>query len=120
MRPNVARPWPASSVPDEGGDWLSGAVLRGAPAPLVEVRKEDDERVELVGRKVLERGHRRGRVDQRTCDRLLGQTFAAVGQRRARPVVSVVAELVAGQAARLGGHLLARLVLPEHRGALRG
>src|SRR6188508_180858 len=114
MRSNIARTWGSSSVPLDGPSVLVIALGRR----LLELRQEPDHLSELLGRvlrEVRERRHRRGRVDQRALDRLAGQTGADLGQLRARPVVAVLADLVARQAARLRDHLTALLEL-LHRG----
>ena len=66
-----------------------------------------------VLRQALERGHRRRRVDQRPLDRRRGQPRADLGQVGAGAVVAVLADLVAGQAARLRDDLPARARTPR-------
>src|SRR3954453_20040725 len=81
---------------------------------LLEGRQEVDELVELLRILLLqppERRHRRGRVQERASDRAAPQTCADVRQGRARAGVAVLADLVAGEAARRGDGLLALLVL---------
>src|SRR3954468_18780472 len=70
-------------------------------AGLLELREEGDDVLELFGRQVLERGHRRRRIDERACDRLPWQTVPDLRQVRPGPGVAVVADLVAGETARL-------------------
>src|SRR5919106_3125078 len=107
MRSNIARTWRSSRVPGARPPrlvmWarlLESALVAG-PAKLAEER---DEVLELLRRGLLqpgERRHRRGRVDERARDRLRRQARGDVGQLRSRPVVAVLADLVARQAARL-------------------
>src|SRR6476659_1740575 len=81
---------------------------------LLEARQEVYELVELLGTLLLqgrEGRHWRSRIHERPCDRLAAQARADRCQRRPRAGVAVLADLVAGQAARGGGDLLAALVL---------
>src|SRR5271165_7600679 len=109
MRSNIARTWPASSVPACAP---TGAPARGraATAVLLELREEVDDRRELLRREVLEGGHRRRRVDERSRDRLAGQARADLRQVGPRAGVAVLADLVAGEAAGLGDDELARFI----------
>src|SRR3712207_739710 len=97
--------------------WLSGSVPELTRPPLLlfglQRRHVVDELVELLRVLLLKRPearHRRRRVDQRARDRVGTQPVADVGQRRAERV-AVLADLVAAQAARGGGDLLALLEL---------
>src|SRR6185312_15254157 len=106
MRSNIARTCGSSSVPVAGSDSLVPpcAVMRAFPTALLELAEERDERSELRGLRLgeaLERRHRRGRVAQRLRDRGCGQRPADLRQVRPGPVVAVLADLVAGEAARL-------------------
>src|SRR4051795_2377901 len=102
MRSNIARTWPSSRTP---------GVPAAISALLAEGAEEVHEHAELLGREVREGRHRRRRVDERPRDRLARQPARDVLQRRPGAVVAALAELVAGQAARLGGDLLARVVV---------
>src|SRR6186713_3142641 len=105
--------WPAKS-----GDWrLSLIVSMGfrAPAPsptawLIERGQEVRELFDLLRRQVAEGGHDARADFDRANDRSPRDPGGDVGQFRARPVVAVLAELVAGEAAGSGDDLLARLV----------
>src|SRR3954452_14423925 len=123
MRSNIARTCGSSRVPGARPPPLvMPSTLLGSLA-AAELPEECDERVELVRRGALqpgERRHRGGRVDERARDRLRGQAGRDIGQVGARPVVAVLADLVARQAARLADDELALLVLGERRAALRG
>src|ERR687894_2740640 len=115
MRSNIARTWPSSRVPVLGAATLgcAAAGLRVA-TPLglaLELAEERDQVSFLLLGQVAVGGHRWRRVLERPRDRRLGQDAADVGQLRPWPVVAVLSDLVAGQAARLGGHQLAGLVL---------
>src|SRR3954452_5216166 len=111
MRSNIARTWPSGRVP-----------LRAVPTPpredsaieLPQRAEEGDELVEL-GRVLLaqarERRHRSRRVDERARDRRPRQPRTDLGEVRPRPGVAVLTDLVAGQAAGGGGHVLALLIL---------
>src|SRR5215208_893009 len=84
---------------------------------LLEAREEGDELVELL--RVLplqrrERRHRRSGVHQRPRDRLTAQTRSDLRQRRSRPGVAVLTDLVAAEAAGRGSEILALLVLRRH------
>src|SRR5919197_6217218 len=97
MRSNIARTCGSSRVPAWGPRVLM-SVARSAAA--LELRKEVHHRVELLRRLLLqrdERRHRRGRVDERPRDRLLGDAVRDMRQLRAGPAVAVLADLVAGQ-----------------------
>src|SRR3954447_24025785 len=123
MRSNIARTCGSSRVPGARPPRLvmPATLLRSlAGAQLPEERHEC---VELVRRGLLqpgERRHRRGRVDERPRDRLGWQARRDVGEVRARAVVAVLADLVAGEAARLADDELALLELRKRRSALRG
>src|ERR1700756_5297302 len=106
MRSNIARTWPASRVP-------LPSLRRAATGALLELREEGDDVLELFGRQVLERRHRLRRVHQRARDRLPRQPVADLRQVRPRAGVAVVADLVAGEAARLGDRRLAPFVFLE-------
>src|SRR5919199_3197280 len=125
MRSNIALTWGSSRVPGARPPGfvmrarLLEPALRARPAELAEER---DERVELLRRALLqagERRHRRGRVDERPRDRLGRQARGDVGELGSGPVVAVLADLVARQAAGLTDDELARLVLAQHLAALR-
>src|SRR3712207_2884058 len=108
MRSNSARTCPSSRVP------LRAAGLKrllAAAGGALRLPQELHEGYLLVPGQVPVRRHRRGGVLQRALDRGGIQALADVGQLRGGPVVAVLADLVAGQAARLGGDELARLVL---------
>src|SRR3954447_24075749 len=82
------------------------------PRGLLQARQEADELVELLGVLLLqrrERRHRRSRVQQRPRNRLTAQTRTDLRERRPGARVAVLADLVAAQAARGGGNLLALL-----------
>src|ERR671933_361240 len=119
MRSNIARTWGSSRVP---GARPPGFVMRSRllEAALVagpaELAEERDEGVELLRRALLqagERRHRRRRVDERPRDRLRRQARGDVGELGPRPVIAVLADLVARQAAGLADDELARLELAE-------
>src|SRR5215217_9711753 len=123
MRSNIARTCGSSRVPGARSPRLvmPATLLRSLAA--AQLPEELDEGVEFVRRALLqpgERRHRRGRVDERPRDRLLWQARRDVGQVRARPVVAVLADLVARQTARLADDELALLVVGERLPALRG
>ena len=80
---------------------LLGACWRGRTGLLLQLREEGDERVDFSSRQVLERRHRRRRVVQRARDRRRGSRAPMSRQVRPGAVVAVLADLVAGQAARL-------------------
>src|SRR4051794_37904730 len=82
-----------------------------AAAWLLEGGEEVGDLVELLVPQVLERGHDAGSRPQRAQDRVARDAGADLGQIRTEGPVAVVADLVAGKAARLGDNLLARLVL---------
>src|SRR3954454_20175407 len=123
MRSNIARTCGSSRVPGARPPRLViPATLLGSLA-AAELPEEGDQRVELVRRGALqpgERRHRRGRVDERARDRLRWQAGGDISQVGARPVVAVLADLVAGEAARLADDELALLELGERRAALGG
>src|SRR5690348_8048921 len=105
MRSNIARTDSAGSVPVP-------AAIRVPLAALAAQRGEEvDERLLLVLRHPAERRHRGGGVLQGAPDRALLELEADVGEGRAGTAVSVLADLVAGQAAGLRGDLLALLEL---------
>src|SRR4051794_37076298 len=118
MRSNIARTCGSSRVPGARpprlvmrARLLESALVAG-PAALAE---EGDEVVELLRRGLLqagERRHRRGRVDERARDCLRRQARGDVGQLGPRPVVAVLADLVARQPARLPTTELPRPELP--------
>src|SRR3954453_3410611 len=100
MRSNIARTCGSDIVPDRGVPPLT--LTRGSALELRDVRHQG---VELVRRALLQTGegrHGRGGVDERARDGLRGQAGADLGQRGPRAAVAVLADLVAGQAARLG------------------
>src|SRR4051794_40648877 len=121
MRSNIARTWPSGSVPvraaDDGmGDGSAAAVctlLRvraGARLGLAAQRREElDESGLLLGGQPGEGRHRRRRVLERAQDRPRQELVADVRQVRPRPLVAVLADLVAGEAAGLRDHELAGL-----------
>src|SRR3954463_15323702 len=100
MRSNIARTCCSGSVP---------AWTPSTEATLLQLGEEADEGVELLGRQALERRHRRRRVAQRRGDGLRRELVGHVGQGRPGAVVAVLADLVAGQAARLPDDELAGL-----------
>src|SRR4051794_38748657 len=103
MRSNIASTWGSARRPGE-------LMPRG----LLQARQEVDELVELLRFGLLqrrERRHRRSGVDERPRDRLLAEARADRRQRRPGTRVAVLAELVAGEAARRGHGFLAALVL---------
>src|SRR5919206_2772118 len=109
MRSNIARTCPSSRVPLRT-PVLIVALLAGRAVP-VQLGEERDQRVLLLRGQVPERGHRGGRVVQRSPDRRRLQLVADVGEVRTRAVVAVLPDLVARQAAGLRNDELARLVL---------
>ncbi len=90
-------------------------ACRDSPAEpgLLQLRQERDDRVELRPGQVLERGHRRHRLDQRPRDRRFRQPVGYFCQVRARPVVALVADLVTGEAAAVRDRLLPGFVLSQ-------
>src|SRR5450759_632819 len=81
MRSNIARTCTASSRPAEDPRAAgSPPCSAGMVGTLLQLREEFDDRVELLRRQVPERGHRRGRVDQRAGDPLLLKPRADVRQ----------------------------------------
>src|SRR5258708_34224981 len=108
MRSNIARTCPASSFPAPA-PWL---LAMGRLLGLIE---EGDDVVELLRGQVLERRHRRRRVDQRARDRLTRQPIADLRQVRPRPGVAVLPDLVTPQAAALRPRPLARFVFAQQR-----
>src|SRR3954453_11626328 len=103
MRSNIARTCGSSRVPGAPPPRLVMPETLLSPV-AAELPEERDECVELVRRGLLqpgERRHWRGRVDGRPSDRLGWQPRRDVGEVRARAVVAVLADLVAGEAARL-------------------
>src|SRR4051794_18170996 len=78
---------------------------------LVERGEEIGELVELLWRQVAEGGHDAGPDLHRADDRGARDTLGDVGQFRARAVVAVLPELVAGEASGAGDDLLAGFVL---------
>src|SRR5919108_2355634 len=116
MRSNIARTWPSSRVPLLGPATLGAAAATGlgVPAALrlaLQLPEESDQRRLLLLRELAIGGHRRRGVLERALDRRRREDVADVGQLRPRPVVAVLADLVAREAAGLRGHQLARLVL---------
>src|SRR3954449_3164536 len=110
MRSNIARTESAGSVPvpalirpalSAGGFDAAAALALDAALGLGALQggEEVDECRLLVLGQVLERRHRRRRVLQRPPDRALLELVADVGQVRAGPVVAVLTDLVAGEAA---------------------
>src|SRR6478609_11137283 len=91
---------------------LGGAAL-GAAARLAALAlqrcQEVHQRGLLVLGQVTEGWHRRRRVLERASQSALLQLVPDVAQMRAGPVIAVLADLVAGQATRLGGDELALL-----------
>src|SRR3954452_3409722 len=124
MRSNIARTWGSSRVPGARPPRLVmwARLLESAlVARAAELTEEGDEVVELLRRGLLqagERRHRRRRVDERARDRLGRKARGDVGQLGPRPVVAVLPDLVARQAARLADDELARLELALHLTAL--
>src|SRR3954447_12602587 len=114
MRSNIARTCGSSRVPGAGPPRLVMPATLLRPGAAAQLAEECDQRVELVRRALLqarERRHPRGRGDERPGERGGGQSRRDVGQVRPRPVVAVLADLVARQAARLADDELALLVL---------
>src|SRR3954464_14422936 len=119
MRSNIARTESAGSVPvpapmrglSARGLAAAAALTLDAPPDLLAFQRSEevDERGLLVLRQVTEGGHGSGRVLERAPQRALLELVADVGQVRAGTVVPVLADLVARQAARLGGDQLALL-----------
>src|SRR5262249_56192348 len=72
MRSNIARTCGSCSVPGDGAPIVT---------PLLELRQEYDERVELLRRELTERRHRRRRVDQPLGD---SRRVGPAAQRRHR------------------------------------
>src|ERR671933_1350325 len=103
MRSNIARTCPSSRVPLRAAALMGARLLLAAARVALELGQELHERLLLVRRQVPERGHGGGRVLQRAADGARQQLVADVGQLGARPVVAVLADLVAGEAAGLGG-----------------
>src|SRR5438105_5644605 len=113
MRSNIARTWSSGRVPPRAAATPPSVMGRTGLA-LPERAQEVDQLVELLGvllAQLLERRHGRSRVDQRAGDGLAGQTRADGRQLRSRPVVAVLADLVAAKTARRCGHGAALLVL---------
>src|SRR5829696_1909098 len=110
MRSNIARTCASGSVPERApAAPATGDLL--AALELPEVRHHG---VELLGLVLLQRAegrHGRRRVDERARDALGGEPVGDLREVWAGAAVAVLADLVAGKAARLGGHLLALLVL---------
>src|SRR5689334_23058354 len=104
MRSNIARTESAGSVPER-------AANAGLVVLALERGEEGDERGLLLLGHAGERRHRRRRVLQRAPDRPRRELVADVRQVRPWPVIAVLADLVAGETAGLGGDELARLVL---------
>src|SRR3954470_24234355 len=116
MRSNIARTESAGSVPDRAA---TAGLLRffgvararvhdaARASPALERVQEVDERGLLVLGHAGERRHVRSRLRQRAPDRAGLQLGADFAQVRARPGVAVLADLVADQAAGLGGDELA-------------
>src|SRR5256885_1544269 len=81
---------------------------------LLEARQEGDELVELLRVLLLKRGerrHRRRRVHERPRNRLTTEARPDLRERRPRPGVAVLADLVAAETARRRGHVSALRVL---------
>src|SRR3954470_12417088 len=104
--------------PGKSGDWrvsLVGSMGFGScPSPaarLIERGQEVGQLFDLLRRQFAEGGHDPLADFNRADDRSPRAPGGAVGQFRARPVVAVLAELVAGEAAGTGDDLLTRLVL---------
>src|SRR3954453_3397885 len=115
MRSNIARTESAGSVPEPAAIRRLAGLARGARRldalrpPLAQGRQERHERGLLLLRQPGEGGHRRRRVLQGAADGAGLQLRADGREVRAGPVVAVLADLVAGEAAGLGGHELALL-----------
>src|SRR5450755_4974630 len=110
IRSNIACTCGSSSVPGAPRSAEDALAVTGPPRPLLKLGEEADEVVELLRillGQALERRHRGGRVVQSLRDRGRAQLGSDVGQLRSGSVVAVLAELVAGQAARLADHELA-------------
>src|SRR3954447_643446 len=93
---------------------LAGFAAAGALRPAflgvaLERGEEIDQRRLLVFGQAAERRHRRRRVLERAADRALLELVADVGEMGPWAVIAVLADLVAGQAAGLGGDELALL-----------
>src|SRR4051794_32580288 len=127
MRSNIARTESAGSVPvpalmcrrSLAAGRLGAAAALALDAALLGAAlqrgEEVDQRRLLVLGKVAERRHRRRRVLERPADRALLELVADVREMRARTVIAVLADLVAGQAAGLGGDELALLQVGRDR-----
>src|SRR5215208_1760233 len=98
MRSNIARTCPSSRVPLRAPELTAGALLAAGSVAL-ELRQERDEVALLLRVEVPVGGHRRRRVLQRPLDRAGQQLLPDVRQLGARPVVAVLGDLVAGEAA---------------------
>ena len=94
---------------------IIGAMFRG-PRYHREEREGEAKALELLWRHVAERRHRRGGVHQGAFDRRRRQPRADLGQLGPWPVVAVLAEGMAGEAARGGRDLLT--LLEPRRGGL--
>src|SRR4051812_25388003 len=129
MRSNIAWTWPSGRVPVRAAsEGISGSGSAAAVRALLRVgagatglllgsaqgREELHERRLLLLRQAGEGRHRRRRVLQRAQDRARKQLVADVGEVRPWTVIAVLADLVAGEAARLGHHQLARLEVARH------
>src|ERR1700693_3722895 len=131
MRSNMARTCAVSSRP-EGRPRAAGSVaadplapLARAPAPapgwagidgtLLPFVQKEERGGETLRRQVPERGHRRGRINQRARDAVERYACTDVGQVGTGPVVTVFAELVARQATGLRHDSLARFEFRQHR-----
>src|SRR6186997_2642323 len=109
MRSNIARTCGSSRVPG-----ARPAVIGTKLLVALQLPEERDHRVELVRLGLLqvrERRHRRGRVDERSRDRLRREPRGDLRQRRPGTAVAVLTDLVARQAAGLADDELAALVL---------
>src|SRR2546423_10237503 len=110
MRSNIARTCVSSKVP--GAVEVLAPIAAATVSELLELGEEVDQVVELLRgllRELLERRHRRRRVDQRRGDGRRSQLVADLGQGRTGPVVAVLTDDVAGQTSRLPDHELARI-----------
>src|SRR5688500_17897639 len=110
MRSNIARTCPSSRVPLRATEGTRPGLLAAADVAL-ELREEVHQRRLLLLVHLGVRGHGRGGVLERAQDAGLGQLAGDVGELGSRPVVAVVADLVARETAGLRGDELARLVL---------
>src|SRR5437762_12416846 len=110
MRSNIARTCVSGSVP---AAWPAIGVASGPSVAALERGDVADQLVELLRLLLLELrevGHERGRIQERSRDRLAAEPVADLGEVGAERV-AVLADLVAAEAAGGRHHLLALLEL---------